>query len=150
MNFSTTSSHRNSRFGDKVIQITNIPIATDLVIRFNKTSCVINNVNKGNFNATNNFTTNNMTIFKAATAPSQYYDCNIRIYYCKIWDNNILFRNFIPCYRKSDNVAGLYDLVNGVFYTNAGTGTFIKGNDIPYKNSVFLIKDNNNSMNIGG
>lgn len=52
------------------------------------------------------------------------------IYYTKIWDNNILVRHFIPCYRKSDGVIGMYDLVENKFYTNSGTGTFIKGNDI--------------------
>ena len=40
------------------------------------------------------------------------------------------FRHFIPCYRKSDNVIGLYDLVEGTFYTNSGTGTFTKGSDV--------------------
>lgn len=55
------------------------------------------------------------------------------LWYCKLWDNGILVRNFVPCYRKSDSVVGLYDLVNSVFYTNAGTGTFLKGGDIaPY------------------
>lgn len=53
-----------------------------------------------------------------------------KIYSCKIYDNSILVRNFVPCYRKADNVAGLYDLVNGVFYTNAGTGTFIVGGNV--------------------
>ena len=43
----------------------------------------------------------------------------------KIWnDSNVLVRDFIPCYRKSDNVAWLYDLVNNIFYTNSGTWTF--------------------------
>lgn len=36
-------------------------------------------------------------------------------------------RNFIPCLRKSDNVAGAYDIVGGSFYTNIGTGTFTAG-----------------------
>ena len=53
-----------------------------------------------------------------------------RIYYFKIYYNNTLVRDFVPCYRKADNVAGLYDLVNGVFYTNAGTGTFIVGGNV--------------------
>ena len=34
------------------------------------------------------------------------------------------------CYRKSDNVIGLYDIDNDVFYTNDGTGSFTKGADI--------------------
>lgn len=38
--------------------------------------------------------------------------------------------DFIPCYRKSDNKPGMYDIVNNVFYTNAGTGEFIVGPDI--------------------
>jgi hypothetical protein len=46
---------------------------------------------------------------------------------CKIYDNNVIIRDFVPCIRKSDNVAGLLDKVNDVFYTNAGTGTFLTG-----------------------
>ena len=38
--------------------------------------------------------------------------------------------NLVPCYRKSDNEIGMYDLVNDTFYTNAGTGTFTKGADV--------------------
>lgn len=54
----------------------------------------------------------------------------VKIYYFKIYDNWTLVRDFVPCYRKSDNVIGLYDLVNNQFYTNAWTGTFSKGNDV--------------------
>lgn len=39
-------------------------------------------------------------------------------------------RDFVPCYRKSDSVVGLYDLVEGKFYTNAGTGTFSMGEEV--------------------
>lgn len=39
-------------------------------------------------------------------------------------------RNFVPCYRKSDNAIGLYDTVEGKFYTNTGTGSFTKGADV--------------------
>lgn len=37
---------------------------------------------------------------------------------------------FIPCYRKADAEIGLYDIANNVFYTNDGTGTFLKGADV--------------------
>ena len=50
-----------------------------------------------------------------------------RCYNCIIEEDNIVIRNFIPCYRKSDDEAGMYDLVSGKFYTNAGTGTFEVG-----------------------
>lgn len=38
--------------------------------------------------------------------------------------------DLVPCYRKADDVIGFYDIVNDVFYTNAGTGTFGKGPDV--------------------
>lgn len=38
-----------------------------------------------------------------------------------------VIREAYPCYRKSDNETGMYDIVNGVFYTNQGNGKFIVG-----------------------
>ena len=55
---------------------------------------------------------------------------NAKIYSCKIYSDTEPVRDFVPCYRKSDNTIGLYDLVNDVFYTNAGTGVFLKGEDV--------------------
>ena len=49
----------------------------------------------------------------------------MRLYELKMWKDGELVREFIPCYRKSDKEVGLYDLVNSIFYTNAGTGTFL-------------------------
>lgn len=63
------------------------------------------------------------------------YSEALKIYSCKIWNNNTLVRNFIPCIRTSDNKPGLYDTVHSTFYTNQGTGEFIKG---PYKDSYKL------------
>lgn len=58
--------------------------------------------------------------------PSQ--KIQMKLYFLKLWDNDVLVRDFIPVKRKSDNVVGLYDLINDEFYTNAGTGEFIAGN----------------------
>ena len=52
------------------------------------------------------------------------------IQYFSFSENGELKRNFLACYRKSDGVIGMYDTVNNEFYTNAGTGTFTKGNDV--------------------
>ena len=38
--------------------------------------------------------------------------------------------NLVPCYRKSDNEIGMYDLVTKTFFTNQGTGSFMKGPDV--------------------
>ena len=67
-----------------------------------------------------------------------------RIYYFKIYDGNNKIRNFIPCYRNSDNKTGLYDLVNNVFYTNQGTGDFTKGDDVVVSDNTNVVSDNTN------
>lgn len=78
-----------------------------------------------------------LTSFEAATFSTAYtlllcaYNhignaqllANLRLYSCKIYDNGTLVRNFVPCGNASGEV-GLYDLVNNVFYGNAGSGTF--------------------------
>ena len=42
----------------------------------------------------------------------------------------VLLRSFVACRRTSDSVAGMHDIANGVFYPNAGTGTFSIGGDV--------------------
>ena len=67
-----------------------------------------------------------------------------RINYSKIWDNENIIRNFIPCYSTTTvtnvdgemcekGTAGLYDLVEGKFYTNKGDktkGDFVCGPEV--------------------
>lgn len=63
------------------------------------------------------------------------YTIEEKVYYCKIYNNNDLKRNFIPCdstttvtdldgIQRSEGTVGIYDTVTGQFYTNKGTGTF--------------------------
>ena len=58
------------------------------------------------------------------------YAVSAKLYSTTIYDDDKLVRDFVPCYRKSDGVIGLYDRVENKFYTNSGTGTFQKGQDI--------------------
>lgn len=50
----------------------------------------------------------------------------VRIYYCKIYDNGALIRDYIPVQRLDGSV-GLLDQVNNVFYPDAASGNFIAG-----------------------
>ena len=65
------------------------------------------------------------------------YECigdgKLRMYYCQIYNNGALIRDYVPMLR-SDGKAGLYDLCGSIcpltntpFYTNAGTGSFLFG-----------------------
>ena len=47
-------------------------------------------------------------------------------YYMKIYNNGVLVRDFVPC-QNASNVVGLYDMVNGVFYTDTG---LVAGNTV--------------------
>ena len=51
-----------------------------------------------------------------------------KYFYFKIYDKTAgqYIKNLVPCYRKSDNVIGMYDTIDNQFYTNSWTGTFTK------------------------
>lgn len=55
----------------------------------------------------------------------------MKVYSFKMYDNNILVRDFVPVVRSRDGVAGMYDMVGHKFYTNAGSGSFEAGGVIP-------------------
>ena len=43
-----------------------------------------------------------------------------RIYGFKIYMDNLVIREFVPCYRTTDNVKGMYEMITGEFFTNEG------------------------------
>ena len=71
------------------------------------------------------------------TIPNLFSNC--RIYYFELEGQKKLY----PCYRKSDNVKGMYDVINNRFYTNQGTGDFSKGNDSDGGETINTIIINN-------
>ena len=58
----------------------------------------------------------------------------------RIVTNGEVAGQFIPAKRNSDGAIGMYNIVNGEFYTNAGSGTFTAGPEIPQTFDGFLIK----------
>lgn len=52
------------------------------------------------------------------------------VYKCTLYNGSTILVDLYPCYRKSDNAAGMYDIVRDIFLTNAGTGSFIVGPDV--------------------
>ena len=74
---------------------------------------------------------NNVYLFATNTAGTVGFNGgSLKIYYCKIWNGDVLIRHLIPCYRKSDNEVGMYDMIENKFYANAGDGTFLKGKEV--------------------
>lgn len=58
----------------------------------------------------------------------------LKVYDFKLYDGESLIRNLVPCYKKSDDTIGMYDLVSHQFYTTNVGGTFTKGYDVNYDN----------------
>ena len=64
-------------------------------------------------------------LFRSST--NNYTPISARIFYFIICKNGQEVRHLIPVVRTTDDKPGMYDLVNDVFYTNAGTGEFTYG-----------------------
>ena len=88
----------------------------------------------------NKFTLLNCNNYLNFNEMSEVFGFEGKIYYYKIYDESLI-RNLIPCYANttvinvdgvecSANTKGLYDTVEGKFYTNQGTGEFIAGPDV--------------------
>lgn len=58
---------------------------------------------------------------------TSYLTNNCKVYYIKMWDNDLLVHYFVPVERKSDNEAGMLDIITGIFYDNDGTQSFTVG-----------------------
>lgn len=63
-----------------------------------------------------------LSIFTFGADEGGYARGIYKLYYFRVYDGNVCVRDMIPCYRKSDGKPGLYDIINGVFYTNALNG----------------------------
>lgn len=78
---------------------------------------------------TRNYYSNPVVLFRSYDKRNDQF--HGRIYAIDVEDTSASkVLNLVPCYRKSDSVIGMYDIVSGTFYTNAGTGTFAKGDDV--------------------
>ena len=73
--------------------------------------------------------TGTTNIYLFARSYSSISCSKIKMYRCKMYKAGALVRDFVPA-RNSSGTLGLYDTVNGIFYTNAGTGTFVAGAEI--------------------
>lgn len=72
----------------------------------------------------------NLFIFGCNKAGSFWRGSSMRCGNVKCYTSDVLQRDFIPARRNSDSVLGMYDLVNDVFYTNAGSGSFTAGPEV--------------------
>ena len=76
-------------------------------------------------------------------ASSGMYAGFARIYACKIYDNDKLVRDYLPCL-NNDGEAGLFDKVQNKFYGNVGGGVFEYEEGLLLKYSDAVLRENLN------
>lgn len=121
---------------------TNSQRATSLTLSFNtnihiyiidyKNRCVALDNNSKNFSQSGTNGIPNVPFFLFAQSLQSANDYtnrsdHLRLYYFKWYSNDQITRTFYPCYRKSDNVVGLYEIFTNTFFTNNGSGSFTAG-----------------------
>lgn len=89
-----------------------------------------------NKNVTNIYNNNrthlyHTTLFSSTknTNGDPYRFAQARLYYFKLFVEGVLVRDLIPC-KDSNNVVGMYDIVNNVFYTSPNGAAFIAGPEV--------------------
>lgn len=99
-----------------------------LIVDQNKNVCTVNGESMTNANSV--FQTGySAFIFDKSTSGNSTIPVSAKLFYCQIYDNGTLIRDYIPC-ETPDGEVGPYDLVTKEFYGNSGTGTFIAGPEI--------------------
>lgn len=94
----------------------------------NKNVCALNASTATNSTATFQCP-NPAYLFAINEGGTAKYFATVKLYSGQVYDNGALIRNFVPA-RNASGTLGLYDTVNGAFYTNKGSGTFTAGADI--------------------
>lgn len=104
--------------------------ATSVSVDKNKETTTVNGVSKSYTNATFQCEYNLYLLCLNNAGTARWY-ANAKVYTCQVYDNGILIRDFVPCVNSSGAI-GLYDIVNGVFYGNSGSGVFVAGDEVVY------------------
>lgn len=120
-----TSSGIRSDYGTSQVTASGLTATNRMVIDKNKNICSMGTSSVTNTSSTFQ-TTFNLFLFASNDGGNPAFYGSFRLFACQIYDNGTLIRNYVPC-KNADNAVGLYDLVGGQFYGNAGTGSFTAG-----------------------
>lgn len=110
------------RYGTNAATNSSISIIARIAADIDRNTAKLNNVTMTALSS--NFTSIELMLFVRNTNGSLSNYAKAKLYRCKIYDGETIIKDFVPCIRNSDNAAGLFDRVGGLFYENAGTGAF--------------------------
>ena len=106
------------------------PSTNPFTIDYNKNVIYFNGSQVGTFAASTFTSSHTLYIFDTNRNNAAYRSIPaITLYSFKIYTNDVLQRDYVPCKNQSNEI-GLYDVVNNIFYGNAGTGSFVAGAEV--------------------
>lgn len=121
----------------------------DIEYSVNSRGVALTNKTNGNSVAGSSITytmTSDLFLFAQNYNGSVRYGAHRKIKYFQYFDKNgDIVCYLVPCYRKSDGVIGMYDMVRKLFLANVGTGNFTKGDDVQITNQVLLSTEEDDS-----
>ena len=119
-----------SMYGTESKSLTVSTVLQKFSVVKNKNVCTVNGT--AITHTKQNFATSfPIRLFDKNSGGSAWGQISMKLYSCQIYDNGTPVRNFIPCNNPS-GVVGLYDLVDGKFYTNAVAGNFTAGETVTW------------------
>lgn len=130
----TSASVFRSDYGTEYTSGPSAATGTKYTADKNRNVCTINGT-AINSNAQTFTGTTNIYLFARSYSSLSY--ANLKMYGCKIYSNDVLVRDFIPC-KNASGVAGMWDDANSKFYTNAGTGVFTAGPEVKGTNKTLI------------
>lgn len=118
---------RSDYYGTEV-NVTTVPLGEEIKIDKNKNVCTVNGAT-----ATNTASTSKsaypLFLFAVNTAGTASLFGKFKLPETEIYDGETLAIHYVPCYRKADGVAGVYDMITNTF-TTSPVGLFINGPEV--------------------
>lgn len=122
-----TSSCFQPSYGDEQSTLGKFPFSTRhwYSVDLNKNVFYVDGVNAKTFTYST-FTCPQTFILGGVNANAGIYYGSHRYRYCELYDNGTLIRQLVPCVNSAGKV-GMYDRVNGVFYSSSTDTPFVAG-----------------------
>ena len=137
---STTSVYYGFNSGSSISCTTNVNTVYRLQTNFlnSRLVCVYEKNGERKVNSSINATLTNHTVpvsifgYHSASSGNITSNRKFKLFSARCSRGHEVVREYIPCYRKSDGIVGLYEKFTGAFLTNEGDGAFAKGPDIDW------------------
>ena len=114
-------------------------VVGDNTFRLDRNNLYMNGTLAKTYTASSTLSSADTLLFNRKTALTD--NGPVTMYYCKIWNNDVLIRDYIPV-RDENNTGYMFDKVNHTLYENLGSGSFTLGEDLrEIESKLLLLKE---------